>query len=172
VPPVLGPGFSASTTQQELDYSEQTLTATWNQLMGNHWTLGAGYRISRAQLDNSYPDVPASAITAGGFQPQQSLAAILQQANAFILYNHPCGFFARAGALWTMQINQGYAPDIPGDTFWQINLEVGYRFARRHAEVRVGLLNLTDQDYQLNPLNLTPELPRERTLAVSFRFNF
>ena len=88
------------------------------------------------------------------------------------MYNHPSGFFARAGALWTMQSNRGYTPDLPGDNFWQFNLEAGYRFARRRAELRFGLLNLTDQDYQLNPLNLTPNLPRDRTLAVRFRFNF
>jgi hypothetical protein len=34
------------------------------------------------------------------------------------------------------------------------------------------LLNLTDRDYHLNPLNLYSELPRERTLAASFKFNF
>jgi hypothetical protein len=38
--------------------------------------------------------------------------------------------------------------------------------------MRVGLLNITDQDYRLNPLNLYRELPRERTLAASLKFNF
>jgi hypothetical protein len=37
-------------------------------------------------------------------------------------------------------------------------------------EVRVGVFNLTDQDYQLNPLTLYSELPRERLFAASFRF--
>ncbi len=34
------------------------------------------------------------------------------------------------------------------------------------------MLNLGGQDYRLNRLNLYFELPRERTLAVSFRFYF
>jgi len=34
------------------------------------------------------------------------------------------------------------------------------------------LLNITDQDYRLNPLNITPELPRTRTLVASLKFNF
>jgi hypothetical protein len=46
------------------------------------------------------------------------------------------------------------------------------RFARRHAELRVSLLNLLDRDYRLNPLTLYTELPRERTLAVSLKFYF
>jgi hypothetical protein len=36
----------------------------------------------------------------------------------------------------------------------------------------VGVLNLTDEDYRLNPLNLTGSLPRERTFYSSLQFNF
>jgi hypothetical protein len=43
---------------------------------------------------------------------------------------------------------------------------------RRHAEARIGLLNITDQDYKLNPLTLYSELPRERTFYASFKFYF
>ena len=42
----------------------------------------------------------------------------------------------------------------------------------RRAELSVGVLNLTDRDYKLNPLTLYNELPRERLLTVSFKFNF
>ena len=38
--------------------------------------------------------------------------------------------------------------------------------------MQVGVLNFTDQNYQLNPLNLYTELPRQRTFAVNFQFNF
>jgi hypothetical protein len=34
------------------------------------------------------------------------------------------------------------------------------------------VLNITDQDYQINPLNLTAELPRDRALTASLRLNF
>ena len=61
---------------------------------------------------------------------------------------------------------------MPGDDFWQFNLYAGYRFLQRRAEARVGLLNLGDQDYRLNPLTLYNELPRQRELTVSFKFNF
>jgi len=36
----------------------------------------------------------------------------------------------------------------------------------------LGLLNLTDRDYHLNPLTLYQELPRHRTLAVQLQINF
>lgn len=44
----------------------------------------------------------------------------------------------------------------------------------RLAELQfsVGLLNITDQDYRLNPLNLRSELPRERTFVARLRFDF
>ena len=61
---------------------------------------------------------------------------------------------------------------LPGEDFWQFNVWAGYRFARRRAEVRIGLLNITDQEYQLNPLNLHAVLPHDRTLAVNVRFSF
>jgi outer membrane receptor protein involved in Fe transport len=61
---------------------------------------------------------------------------------------------------------------LPGDEVWQFNAQLGYRFPRRQAELRLALLNLTDQNYRFNPLNLRSELPRARTLAVSFRMAF
>ena len=40
------------------------------------------------------------------------------------------------------------------------------------SEVQIGVLNLTDQDYRLNPLNTYLELPRERTFFASLFFRF
>jgi len=36
----------------------------------------------------------------------------------------------------------------------------------------VGLLNITGQDYRLNPLNEYAELPRSVTVSVQTRLNF
>ena len=36
----------------------------------------------------------------------------------------------------------------------------------------IGVLNLTDQNYKLNPLNLHSDLPRDRTLLVSVKLSF
>jgi hypothetical protein len=58
------------------------------------------------------------------------------------------------------------------DEFWQFNVAAGYRFPKRRAEIAWALLNITDQDYRLNPLTLYAELPRERTFALRFKFNF
>jgi outer membrane receptor protein involved in Fe transport len=88
------------------------------------------------------------------------------------LFNHPIGFFAQAEALWNLQSNHGYSPELRGEDFWQFNLFLGYRFPGRRAELRIGMLNLTDQDYRLNPLTLYNELPRDRTFAARLKFTF
>ncbi|MBM3883610.1 MAG: hypothetical protein FJ387_28545 [Verrucomicrobia bacterium] len=87
-------------------------------------------------------------------------------------FNHPSGFFAQAEARWHLQRNRGYTPALSGDDFWHFDLFAGYRFARRKAELGVGLLNLADRDYRLHPLNLHAELPRHRTFVARLKCNF
>jgi Tfp pilus assembly protein PilF len=168
VPPYIFP----SSTRQTFDYSERSLTITVNQLLGDEWSLGARYRLSRAELDDHFTDVPDKTPTVPGFSPRQNLDATLHQLTLYNIYTHPSGIFAQGEALWYAQENHGYSGTRPGDDVWQFNLFVGYRFPKRRAEVRVGLLNITDRDYRLNPLNLTTELPRDRTFVASVKFHF
>ncbi len=159
-----------SGTQQRLEFEERTLLVTLNQLVGRDWSLGARYRLSEADLNGRFTQL---AVTTPGVKGRnQNETAILHQINFFAGLNHPSGFFARGEGVWTQQSNRGYSPDIPGDDFWQFNLFAGYRFYHRAAEMRLGLLNLTDQDYRLNPLNLYYELPRQRAVEISFKIYF
>jgi len=162
-----------STLRENLDYSEETLLVTANQLVGQDWSLGARYRLSQAVLHDNFPDVP---VTLGPIQnpiiPNQRTKGVLQQLSLSAIYNHPCGFFAQGEADWYDQSNSGYITAEPGDDFWQLNAFVGYRFLHRRGQVTLGLLNITDQNYSLNPLNLYNELPRSRTLLVSLQLNF
>ena len=159
--------------RENLDYREKSLQVTANQLLGKEWALGAQYRLSQANLNDNFVDLPDSLI--GGyvnFQPRQQTQGVLQQLDLTAIYNHPCGFFAEGEALWFGQSNDGYTPAEPGDNFWQFNLLAGYRSPRRKMEATIGLLNIAGQDYQLNPLNIYNELPRTRTVAVRLQFNF
>ena len=158
----------SSGTRQELDYTEKNLIVTANQLLGDYWSLGARYQLSRVDLTTRYPEIPASVSSAS----YTKNSATLDQLTLFALFNHPSGFFARAEGNWYSQNNDGYTSAVPGDDFWQVNLFGGYRFWHRHAQIQLGVLNLNGQDYHLNPLNLYTELPRQRTLAVNFQFNF
>ncbi len=153
-----------STTRQSFDYEERNIRLSFDQLLGGCFALGARYRWSNAQLSSWFPAVPLLG--------RADVEATLHQVQLHMLAYDRTGFFGGVEALWNQQSNRGYTPDLPGDDFWQFNLHAGYRFPRRHAEIRLSLLNVTDQDYRLNPLNLTRELPRERTIAVSCRFYF
>ena len=161
-----------SSTRQTLDFHEKSLTFTANQLLGNEWSASARYRISQADLSSDFPDVPASALWQASTPKQTDVSAVLQQLTLALNYNHRCGFFGQWRTLWTKQSNDGYATALAGDSFWQHDLMVGYRFPQRRFEIHLGVLNLTDQDYRLNPLNLYGELPRARTFIVGAKFNF
>src|SRR5262249_19275476 len=150
----------------DLNYKERSLIVSLNQLVGRDWAFGAHYRLSDADLKTSYPGVSETLF------PDTHNSALLHALDFYALFNHPSGFFAEARAYWRGQTNYHYEPGLPGDDFWQFNLYGGYRFARRRAEFTLGLLNLTGQDYHLNPLNLYQELPRQRTLLVSLKLNF
>lgn len=160
---------SPSSTRQHLDFEERTLLVTVHQLVGRDFAFGARYRLSDADLDGRFAEISPTA--AGVAELNQQVEATLHQLTFQAVFNHPSGWFAQFQSVWSRQSNRGYAPPRPGDDFWQHHVFAGYRFSRRRAELRLGLLNLTDQDYRLNPLNLYAELPRERTLAVSFKIN-
>jgi Tfp pilus assembly protein PilF len=164
--------FQPTTTSQRLDYNERALTITLNQLVCDDLAFGATYQISRAHLEDNYTDVPTGIGLASPFALSHDQTATLHQIRLYGAFNHPCGFFCGAEGLWFSQQNDGYSPALAGDNFWQCNVYGGYRWWHRRAELRVALLNVTDQNYRLNPLNLTAHIPRDRTLTVSFRFSF
>ena len=118
----------------------------------------------------------------------------LHRVNLYALFNHSSGFFLRADADWYRQENDSIMLSpilpvpgdvdeprprmrqrnlgLPGDDFWQFNLLAGYRFHRNQCELSCGVLNLTGEDYRLNPLVPYAELPRDRTLVVRCRLTF
>jgi ferric-dicitrate binding protein FerR (iron transport regulator) len=161
-----------SGVNQTLDYRERSLTVTLNQLVASQFAFGASYRLTDALLDDSIPAISKAQSPNFSASANKNVSATLHQLSLYGLFNHRSGFFAKVEGIYSAQANHGYWVNLPGDDFWQVNAFVGYRFPRRLAEVQLGLLNIGDQDYKLNPLNLYSELPRSRTLFASFRFNF
>ena len=161
---------SVATTRQHLEFREENLSLYAAQLLGDYFSASARYRLSEAKLTGEFPDIPNSA--AGLSQLVQADRAVLHQVSLAVNFNHPSGIFAQWESNWYHQNNFGYAPALPAEDMWQHNFTIGWRFARRHAEIRAGILNLTDEDYRLNPLNLHAELPRGRTFVASLRLNF
>lgn len=151
-------------TREELDYQETSLALTLNQLVGRDWSFGAQFKLTRSELHTVFPDIPVM-VLAGADRMEQ---ANLREAGIFALFNHPSGFFARADVHWYHQYNSDYETS----DFYQCNLFAGWRLRRQRGEVSVGVLNLNDTDYRLNPLNPYAELPRERTFVARLKLNF
>ena len=77
-----------------------------------------------------------------------------------------------AEAVWRGQELHGTLEGMPGDQFWQVDLQAGYRSPRRRVELTVGVLNLNGRDHRLHPINLVPDLARERTFYTRLGLNF
>lgn len=161
-----------SSTPARVDYSERSLTASLNQLVGDNVAVGARYRVTAADFDFRMPLLPSEPPAGAGVPTDTEVSALLHQVHLYALCNFSMGFFTEIGAVWSGQSNYDYTPALESEDVWQFNAFAGYRFWRRHAEARVGVLNITDQDYKLNPLTLYNELPRERTFYASFKFYF
>ena len=170
VPPTLD--TFPSTLSERLDFWEQSISLSLHQLVGRDWALGSGYRLSHAELKDNFPSVSDAAGASTGFSPRRTLSGTLQTLDVHAIYQHPSGIFAQVKGSWTRQVNGASQAALAGDDFWQWDVLAGYRFPRRRAEITVGVLNLTDRDYRLSPLNLRQDTSRGRTFYAQFNFHF
>jgi hypothetical protein len=160
---------TATSTRQTLDFRERSLSAYAVQLLGDQFSVGARYRLSEAKLRGRFPDLTGAS---GLDLLEQHETALLHRVGLTLNWQHASGFFGQWESLWLRQSNDGYTSARPAEDLWQHNLALGYRFPRRRAELRVGVLNLIDTDYRLNPLNFHASPPRHRTFVTSLRLNF
>ncbi len=157
-------GVIPSSTPQRYDYEEKSILFNVNQLLGDEWSLGANYRLTHSDMKQQWLAFSASTpVTA---------SSTIHQITPYIIFNHRCGFFSQLLANWNLQNNADALSTESGANFWQLSVFGGYRFLQRRAEVRLGVINLTDRDYQLDPLTLYSELPRVRTFVASLKLNF
>jgi Tfp pilus assembly protein PilF len=170
------PNIVPASTRQTLAYDEVSAAITASQLLTDEWTVNTQYRFVRAELDQNHPALGAVAPTA-----HTTRRADLHRVHLGLLYQHPSGFFARTEGQWYLQENLGSAPversavrerDLPDDAFFQWNLAAGLRFPRQRGDLTLGVLNLADADYRLNPISPHDELPRERVFYAQLRLRF
>jgi outer membrane receptor protein involved in Fe transport len=161
------PNIYPGSLRQHLDYDERAITVTVNQLLGDEWAAGAQYSFVRSELESRFPSL-SQALT----EVDSVNRAELQRVRLSLLRNLPSGFFAQGQWEWYSQINLGSASALPDDSFQQLNLFVGYRFPRQHGDITLGVLNVTGEDYRLNPVTPYAELPREAVFYARLRFRF
>lgn len=165
---------------QSMTFNERTIGATFSQLIGDQWALGVRYAFTDTALDTDYPGIGSDVreydsngdIKPEGFVSQTSRAADFMDVGLWARFNHSSGLFAHTQGRWLHQVNQRDDAQLMGDSFWDVDLFVGYRFLQRRMEASVGILNLTDQDYRLNPLTVYTELPRSRTFMAKLLISF
>lgn len=161
---------TATRTRETLDFRERNLAAYAGQLLGDNFSLGGRYRVSEANLQERFPEIPDTAL--GLMELESDHHATFQQLSLTANFHHRSGVFAQWESAWYHQSNAGDPTVAANEDFWQHNLVAGYRFPRRYAEMRLGLLNICATDYRLNRLNIHAELSRGRTLAASLRLGF
>ena len=161
---------SPSSTRQTLNFRERSFSAYAGQFLGDNFSVGARYRVSDAKLNGRFPDIPDTAANLNVLE--QDNRSTLHNLSLTANFHHSSGLFGQWESTWHHQNNSGYSPTLGGNDFWQHNVMAGYRFPRRYAELRVGVLNLLDTDYRLNPLSLHAPLPRGRTFVAGVRINF
>lgn len=169
------PAYFPDGTSQRLAYRECALGATLNQLIGDEFSVGLAYQVTRSDLRTSYLELPAN----NRIAPEQKDRATLQELSISGNWNSPTGFFATLEANAFAQDldsnSSGLTPaTVPrdGDSFWQFNAMVGYRFWRNRGAVTLGVLNIGDTDYQLSPFTSYGEIVRGRTAVMAYRLNF
>lgn len=163
------PAYFASDTAENLDYLEESLAFTLNQLLADEFAIGAGYRVTRSELQTRFPELQALA----GFDFTDR--AVLHEATVYGNWNSPKGFFAQVEA-------RGYHQDLDddsaraltrsGDDFVHFNTWGGYRFNRNLCEVSAAVHNIGDTDYQLSALSPFGNIPRQRTFSLRLRVSF
>lgn len=166
------PALTINNLNQMQYFQEKDAFASVSQLICDDLSVGTRYTLTSAD------------VTANDFSPATGLDYLQNHENStlneFTLFGNfyvPCGFFAKAEANWWVQHNayNGFGPGglgEPGNDFWQVNLWAGYRFPRRHIETSLGLLNVCNQGYNLDPVTYFLEPARTRTLVASLKFNF
>ena len=151
-----------------LRYREEDVGVSYTRLIGEDWTVNAGYRMINSDLERRLPEIPSTVSPLALTRNETRL----HQTNVNLIYNHRSGIFGRAEGRWLIQDNSGPLPGGSDEDFLHLNAFVGFRKPGRHYEVTIGVLNLTDRDYQLDPLSPISELPRRRTVFLRAELNF
>jgi tetratricopeptide (TPR) repeat protein len=161
-------GASASELFQTQYFQEKDAFASVSQLIGKNLSVGARYSLTAVDLSTHVsmpPGIPTSSYY--NLHEDSTLNELSFLANFYV----PCGFFSQFQVNWWRQENI-QSMEEPGDSFAQFNLYAGYRFPRRHVEMMVGVLNIGNQDYKIDPVTYFLEQAHDRTFVASFKFNF
>ncbi len=153
---------------QNRRYEESMVGVALHQLLGDSFSASTGWRFTRSELDEHRFSLPASFGAAAHTKDRADLHELWFR----IVFNHPSGLFARSDVLCFWQESAGSTSASRDETVCELNLLAGWRFKHQRGEISAGVLNVTDAQHRLNPLNALAELPRERVFVTQLRLNF
>jgi hypothetical protein len=163
-PPTLG------LIQEHVRYREDALQFSAHRLLSAAWSFGVRYRLAYARLEREFPEYPG--LGAGGIDDNTEWTGLLHTLRLSTLYRHRSGVFASAEGIYFGQTREHDDLSVDGDALWQMNTYLGYRFLGGRAEAAIGLLNILDTDYRLDPINPYTDQPRSRTFYARLILSF
>lgn len=155
--------------EQSIDYEEFRISTRLDHLLNNRASIGVSIDWQYAEIDENLD----SGVTVAPTSPYlDDTNAHLYIGSIYGRYQDPNGWFAQTDLQYWYQENNSIAPDIDNESAPNLNLSFGYSLQKQKGEVRISILNLTDEDYELNPLNDYSLPPQERTFVIETRFSF
>jgi hypothetical protein len=148
-------------------FQEKDVFASVSQLIGKELSVGARYSLTSVDL-STHVTLPPGTTDPNIYNEHEN--STLNEVSLFGNFAAPCGFFSLVQANYWDQFNT--LPGEGGDGFWQFNLYAGYRFPHRHVELTVGVVNVGNQDYHIDPVTYFLEQAHSRTFVASMKFNF
>ena len=133
-------------------FQEKDAFASISQLIGRNLSVGASYTLTAVDL-STHVTTPSGTTPSTAFDTHED--STLNELSLFANFYVPCGFFSQFQVNWWKQENIESMGE-PGDSFAQFNLYAGYRFPQRHVEVMVGVVNIGNQDYNIDPGDVFP----------------
>jgi hypothetical protein len=137
--------------EEQVNFREYAMDISAHQLVGNELSFGVQYRLAYARLKRSFPEYQG--VGYGGVDDNSNWQGWLHTLSLTGLYRHPCGIFAETPPCSSLRTEAG-RPPCPEK--WSGSQSLHWiPVSRQKAEISVGVLNLLDNDYQLDPINRT-----------------
>ena len=168
--PGLTPGqLSVEEIDQSIDYEEFSFATRFDQLLNTTTSIGASFSWQYAEIDEDLRNDLNITSTSPYLDDTN---AHLYIGSVYARYQNPNGWFATTDLQYWYQENNSIESEIDNESAPNLNLSIGYRLQKQKGEVRISILNLTDEEYELNPLNNYRLPPQERTFVIETRFSF
>ena len=161
--------LSVEEIDQSIDYEEFSFATRFDQLLNTTTSIGASFSWQYAEIDENLRNDLNITSTSPYLDDTN---AHLYIGSVYARYQNPNGWFATTDLQYWYQENNSIEPEIDNESAPNLNLSIGYRLQKQKGEVRVSILNLTDEEYELNPLNNYRLPPQERTFVIETRFSF